>query len=345
MALNTHPRSAADADWTVRLAMGGAAGFLLLLVAFALVLYNAWPQMSGVRQTVSSLGAKTDRIAGGQEQLTRDITGLRNELRDDRNQRAGDKRDAAAAQTRISELATTVSDLRRQTEKLAAAPVPSAAQTRPAPQDPAVAELRAKLDVLQRRLDQLAATQTAPAPQPTQPSAAEPQKKTVQAAPKPFNQVDEAEREVREMQDVIRKQREGVSPKPEPVPVRAASVAPLLPPVRTTPSIADPLAPMISKTRPRIAPEPKGMSPTALVSWAPPTASATPREPEPQSTPPKARVTLVGVNSGERMLGPIAVPFDALGNLVVAIGEGLDHFFTGRTYLPRPAGEPAQARR
>ncbi|HZW06717.1 MAG TPA: hypothetical protein VFF65_06310, partial [Phycisphaerales bacterium] len=73
-----------DADWTVRLALAGAAGFALLITALAVVLSNAWPQMSGVRQSVGSLTAKADRIASGQEALAGDIATLRNDLRDDR---------------------------------------------------------------------------------------------------------------------------------------------------------------------------------------------------------------------------------------------------------------------
>lgn len=320
-----------DADWTARLALGGAAGFTLLLLAFGLMLYNAWPQMSGVRQSVGAIDARSERIASGQEKLSREVASLRNDLRGDRSERADREREQGALRDRIGELAGTVADLRARADRLepAAAPAPS-----PAP-DASIQELRSRLDALQRRLDQLAAAPQNPAPPPA----------AVTPRDRGAYPVEEVEREVREMQEVIRRQHEGVR---NPIATAAARGA-VEPPARpATPSIADPLAPLTSKTRPRIAPARPGMAETALVSWVPPTASAQqPTDLPAGRSAPEPRVSRVGINSGMKAIGPIALPFDMLGNLVVAIGEGLDHLFTGREYLPRqaPGGEPATASR
>ncbi|HZW06528.1 MAG TPA: hypothetical protein VFF65_05345, partial [Phycisphaerales bacterium] len=248
-------------------------------------------------------------------------------------------------------------DLREQTRRLEEAPratpdalAPAAAAAPNA--DPAVAELRARIDTLQRRIDQVAGTPAQPRPATTPgtrqvpasaPTVTAPARRT-SAAPapvRPAHQIDEVEREVREMQEVIRMQRlarQHPSPPAHPA-IRIAVPAPR---AAGTSTIADPLAPLVSKTQPRIAPAPKGMSSTALVSWAPssPTArqDAAPGAPEP-------RYTRVGINSGVQRFGPLALPFDAIGNLFAAIGEGLDRLFTGRVYLDRPADDSAQARR
>ncbi|HYD02408.1 MAG TPA: hypothetical protein VEB22_14370 [Phycisphaerales bacterium] len=337
-----------DTDWTVRLALAGAAGFALLITALAVVLANAWPQMSGVRQSVGVLTAKADRIASGQEALAGDIATLRGDLRDDRAVRQGDRRDIATVQNRVGELSSILADLREQTRKLEAEPQPApngpaAARERPPQADAALADLRSRIDTLQRRIDQVAAPQPRPPEQPAaSPVVAPPNGRTAQVRPapaRPVYRVDEVEREVREMQEVIRRQRPSQASIQAHPPIRIAAPAPK---ASATCTIADPLAPLTSKTQPRIAPAPKGMSPTALVSWAP--SSPTARQDAPAGTP-EPRYTRVGINSGVQRFGPLAFPFDAIGNLLAAIGEGIDHLFTGRVYLDRPLDDSAQARR
>ncbi|MDP1663231.1 MAG: hypothetical protein Q8L55_15040, partial [Phycisphaerales bacterium] len=177
------PANRPDADWTARLALGGAAGFTMLLLAFGLMLDNAWPQMSGVRQSVGALNAKSERIASGQEQLSREVASLRTDLRSDRSERADREREQSVLRDRLGELAGTVADLRAHADRPEPAAAPAAA---PAP-EPAIHELRNRLDALQRRLDQFAAAPpTPPAPLP------------VAAAPRAHSAypVDEIEREV-----------------------------------------------------------------------------------------------------------------------------------------------------
>lgn len=329
------PPSKPDADWTARLALGGAAGFTLLLLAFGLMLYNAWPQMSGVRQSLGALNAKSDRIANGQEQLVRDVASLRTDLRSDRSERVDQGHEQTALRERMNELTGTVADLRARADQLGPAAPPAASprdEAVPA-SDPAIHELRNRLDALQRRLDQLAAAPGAPVAIPRH--VALPAPLPVATAPRaqgPYP-VEEIEREVREMQEVIRRQ-QGVARNPVAAEVAHGGVrAPSHP---ATPSIADPLAPLTSKTRPRIAPARPGMAETALVSWVPSNASALHQQGDAAADCcPEPRVTRVGINSGVKALGPIALPFDAIGNIVVAIGEGLDRLFTGRVYLPR----------
>lgn len=326
------PSDKPDAEWAVRLAAGGVAGFTLLLIALGLMLYNAWPQMSGVRQTVGSLNAKADHIVAGQELLSRDITTLRADLRDDKARRAGESKELAAVQSRIAELSSAVAKLQDQAAKLEEAPKPAGPtpHAAAAASDPEVAELRARLDQLQRRLDQLAAAPVAPIP--AAPVAVAPAK--------PNYPVDEIEREVRDMQEVVRQQR--LNPQPHsPVASRRTAPSP------NRPSFGDPLAPLTSKSPPRIAPV---SSPAAAqVSLVPLDGSAqqTISPERAVGGEPEPRVTKVGLNSAMKALGPIGLPFDAFGNLFTAIGEGLDHLFTGRTYLPRPTpgDEPATARR
>lgn len=343
-----------EPDWTARLALAGAAGFGVLLLAFGLILYRSWPQMSGVDRALASLSERTDRVASGQELLSRDIATLRSDLRSDRTDRAQSSGDTAALRTRVGDLSSSVTELKAQADRLEAreaaaahaggpAPVPAAPQ-----QDPAIAELRARLDALQQRLDQLAASRSAgtaaivaSAPPPVAAPTA------LSSKPATFS-VDELDREVRDMQRVIRQRQTAAA-------VRGLSAATIKPTVTST--MGDPLAPITSRTPPRVAPvraelggvgQPEFFAPAeASVSRFPLATGQSAATGRAVASAVEPRVTRVGVNSAMGAVGPLGLPFDAIGNLFAAIGEGLDHLFTGRAYLPRPAPAegPAQARR
>lgn len=142
------------------------------------------------------------------------------------------------------------------------------------------------------------------------------------------------------MQEVVRQQRANPQPRSP-----AASRSPA--PAASRSSFGDPLAPLTSKSPPRIAPV---TSPAAAqVSRLPlePSAQQNVTSEQAAANEPEPRVTRVGLNTAMKSLGPIGLPFDAFGNLFTAISEGLDHLFTGRTYLPRPSPgeEAATARR
>lgn len=357
-----------DADWTVRIAIGGAAGFTLLLVAFGFILYRSWPQMSGSDRAMHALSDKTDRIASGQETLSRDIASLRTDLRSNRTDNADGSREVAVLRARVGDLSNTVASLREQTDKLEAAsreapaalppvaPAPALPAPAPAQPDPAVTELRNRLDALQRKLDQLAAAPPAPPSPAPLPQTASPvlvdATPVKPAAPRPPSYpVDEIEREVRDMQTVINQQKARATGAARlagtPVPFVTPTPAP------RTSGIADPLAPITSKTPPRIAPTRPTPGPSGARAVSP-TVSRVPSEPFAQqtvkpsthSTGPEPRISSVGANSAMKSIGPLGLPFDAIGNLFAAIGEGLDTLFTGREYLPRPTEDegPSTAR-
>ena len=350
-----------EADWTARLAIGGAAAFTVLLASLGVVLYRSWPQVSGVGTSISTLSDRTERIANGQEMLSRDIASLRTDLRQDRADRTEGTREVAVLRARVGELAATVSTLRAQTDKLEAEgsqAKPVAAAPEPAAQpDPAVAELRARLDALQLKIDQLAAASAAPAPAVAvgpAPAPAPASVVVVKPVPGPAYPVDEVEREIRDMQAVIEAQRRAQSAAVRDAamggPVAVAAPRPSQPAAtpRAVNGIADPLAPMVSKSQPRIAPTTRAGSATGPV--VAPSVSRVPSEPSAQQTvspaprgsgSPDVRVSRVGVNTAMNAIGPLGLPFDAIGNLLTAIGEGLDTLFTGREYVPRTSPEDA----
>lgn len=319
-----------ESDWTARFALAGAAAFSVMLLVLGFIVFRSLPQVSGVSQSVAVLAAKTDRIATGQEVLADELTRLGDGLRLDRAERTREGGEVALLRAKVGEIDSAVTALRERAEK-----------PDERPQDPAIAELRQRLESLQHKVEQLAAA-PAKAPERVAPIAA-----AVQAAPvMPTVTADDIEREVRDMQAVIRERQRRLTPSASGP--RAAGPAPR--PAAPSPAyggstIADPLAPMTSKTPPRVAP----VRPGTLVSMSEPSAVVTrERQPEKAQTQgePGPRVTRVGVNTAQQSMGLLGLPFDAIGNLFVAIGEGLDRLFTGREYLPRPTptDQPATAR-
>jgi outer membrane murein-binding lipoprotein Lpp len=175
------------AQWAALLALLGALAFGSLLVWFGVVVYRAWPQMTGTAAAVSKLADKVDRLGEGHAAVAGEVAALRKELAESRT-----ADEVARLRARVAELADGVTATRARADQ-------AAAEGR-AREDAVVRDLRGKLEALGAKVDQLAAA--------GRPVEADRVKTPVAEASPPGFSADEVERELRDMRETIVRCRE-----------------------------------------------------------------------------------------------------------------------------------------